>query len=247
MTSIRRWTPARVAIGRAGAAVRTAELLDFQLAHARARDAIHLPWPVEEAARELREAGHEVVVAATAAQNRGEYLKRPDLGRRLSAASREALQKHGAACDVAVVISNGLSSSAVMTHAFPVAQLLLAALKEGGFSTAPIVLVPNGRVALSDEIGELLQAKLVLMLVGERPGLSSADSLAVYMTYGPKSGNTDAGRNCISNIRGVAGLGYQEAVSKAMYLVTEAFRRGYAGVMLKDETLPAPPPLLAAG
>jgi ethanolamine ammonia-lyase small subunit len=236
MNSIRKWTPARVAIGRAGHAIKTRELLDFQLAHAQARDAIHLPWSMEAAAAELRQGGFAVHTATTAVLDRDEYLKRPDLGRQLSSESRAALATEGAPCDVACVISNGLSSAAVMNHAIPVATQLLASLQKLGFSVAPLVLVGNARVAVSDEIGSLLQARLVLMIIGERPGLSSADSLAIYLTHAPKVGNTDAERNCISNIREGAGLSYSGAVDKAVYLTTEALRRGYSGVHLKDET-----------
>jgi ethanolamine ammonia-lyase small subunit len=235
MNSIRRWTPARVGLGRAGHAIKTRELLDFQLDHAHARDAIHLPWSLDEARAELKTLGHETVVAHTAVKDRNEYLRRPDLGRRLSPESRESLKKVKPA-DIVCVVSNGLSSAAVMRHGIPVADRLVKSLRQMGFSLSPLVLVENGRVAVSDEIGELFQGQLALMLIGERPGLSSADSLAIYLTHSPRVGNTDAARNCISNIREGAGLGYDEAVNKALYLTSEALRRGYSGVQLKDET-----------
>jgi ethanolamine ammonia-lyase small subunit len=247
--TLRQYTQARIAQGRSGCGMRTASLLDFQLAHAMARDAVHLPWDTAKLAQDLGTRGLETMVLSTRVRDRVHYLKRPDLGRTLDQTSRDLLaEAAGRPADVALILSNGLSSAAMERHGLALSEAIVERLGRGhliGSGTnadaciAPIVLVPNGRVALSDEIGALMKARLTVIVVGERPGLSAADSLGIYMTYGPKPGNTDAERNCISNIRPPEGLSYREAAEKLGYLAGMAMQRGLSGVALKDD-MPAP-------
>jgi len=229
-----RWTPARIALGRSGASLPTREVLKFALAHARARDAVHAALDVE-AIRAERAALHLGSIEVTSdALERAVYLRRPDLGRRLSQASRQALTTQAKTeCDLALVIGDGLSAAAVQALAVP----LLAALQPlgDGLKLSPVVVARGARVALGDEIGALLGAKAVAVLIGERPGLSSPDSLGVYLTFEPRVGRSDAERNCISNIR-AEGLSYDAAAFKLAWLVREALRRGLTGVGLKDES-----------
>jgi ethanolamine ammonia-lyase small subunit len=233
---LRRFTQARIALGRAGHALPTAALLEFQLAHALARDAVHLPWDVEACAEQVRGLGAECLIVETPVADRGIYLRRPDLGRLLTVASRALLQSRAAeGIDVALTLTNGLSSSAVERHALPLLREILSLYRNEGIQVGPICLAANGRVALSDEIGAALRAEVAVIVVGERPGLSAADSLGLYLTYAPKSGNTDAQRNCISNIRPPEGLGYRDAAAKLLYLTREAIRRQLSGVELKDD------------
>ncbi|HTR36531.1 MAG TPA: ethanolamine ammonia-lyase subunit EutC [Bryobacteraceae bacterium] len=240
MTRLRDFTTARVGLGRAGHSVPTRELLDFQLAHARARDAVHLALDVRSLVAELKQKGIEPVTVASAAAGRGVYLRRPDLGRRLSTGSRDKLTAMHGEYDAAFVIADGLSALAVHRHAAALLETVLAGL---GWRIAPVVIVEQGRVAIGDEIGELLGAKLAVVLIGERPGLSSPDSLGVYLTWEPKLGRTDAERNCISNIR-AEGLSYAAAAHKLLFLMNEARRRKLSGVQLKEDArlLPGPRP-----
>jgi ethanolamine ammonia-lyase small subunit len=244
---LRRFTPARIGLGRVGGSVPTRALLDFELAHARARDAVCAGFDAEALARELRDAGFgEAVLVASKARDRMEYLLRPDLGRALDEASRVRLREFlnptsgenrargGAAqdsCDVAVVIGDGLSGVAPARHALPLLGELPRALREN----VTIAVANHARVALGDEIGEILGAEAVLVLIGERPGLSSPDSLGIYLTWGPRVGLTDAERNCISNVR-PEGLGYREAARRLEYLLGEARRLKLSGVALKDDS-----------
>lgn len=228
-------TPARLGLGRIGAAQRTATHLAFQADHAFARDAVHTPFSADGFAAGLTERlGVEVVAIASQAANRQIYLRRPGLGRRLSAASRAVLE--GAAGDVSILICDGLSSTAVERHAEPLVGALVEALTAMGLSLAPITVASHGRVALGDPVGEALRARVSVVVIGERPGLSAADSLGIYLTYGPISGRTDAERNCISNVHPPDGLDYTAAVHKAVWLVRAALERGYSGVHLKDES-----------
>ena len=222
-THLRRLTPARIALGRAGPAIPTSEVLAFGLAHARARDAVHQALDVESLSAGLRAIGFDPAVVASAAPDRGTYLRRPDLGRRL----REGTRLDGTA-EVVVAIEDGLSAVAVQRHAVP----LLAALASGHSSlwkSASIVIALQGRVALGDEIGERLGAKLVAVLIGERPGLSSPDSLGIYLTWDPRVGRTDAERNCISNVR-PGGLSYAAAAGQLDRLAAAALAGGRTGV-----------------
>jgi ethanolamine ammonia-lyase small subunit len=235
--ALRRFTPARIALGHTGISQRTATQLDFQLAHARARDAVHVPLDAEALQGALAAAwpGPAPLLLHSAAADRHAYLQRPDLGRRLDDASRAALATHGGAADLGIVVADGLSAPAVARHAPPFLAALRARLALEYWTCAPPVVVRQGRVAIGDEIGELLGVKLVVVLVGERPGLSSPDSMGLYLTWAPRRGLTDERRNCISNIH-AAGLGYDEAATKLHYLLGEARRRGLTGVALKDET-----------
>jgi len=238
---LRRFTPARVSLGQAGPAVPTHEQLRFQLDHALARDAVHARLDVNALLRELRGRGMDcaalrsAVGEAAGAGDRSVYLRRPDLGRRLDERSAEELRertaKMAAKPDVAVVIADGLSSLAVERHAIPLMDEIKAAI--GAENVAPVCVVSDGRVAIGDEIGFLLGARIAIVLIGERPGLSSPDSLGVYITWEPKPGRTDAERNCISNIR-AEGLSYREAAQRIAYYLSEAKRLGTTGVLLKE-------------
>ena len=230
------FTQARIALGRAGHALPTAALLDFQLAHAEARDAVHLPWDVDGFADRVRGLGAEVLLLETPVASRDEYLHRPDLGRILSGASRKRLGRLSSdAADVALIVTNGLSSAAMERHGFSLVQAILNGFRSRQLRVAPVALVANGRVALLDEVGSAVGAKVAVIVVGERPGLSAADSLGVYLTFAPKPGNSDAQRNCISNIRPPEGLSYQAAAAKVLYLTEESMRRGTSGIALKDD------------
>ncbi len=235
---LRRLTPARIALGRTGTSLPTRAQLDFQFAHAQARDAVHLPFDHAGLSAQLRERGRDSLLLHSAATDRNSYLQRPDLGRKLSDTSAQALREHAQAnpggVDVAIVVADGLSALAVHRHTLPFLTRLEELMSTDGWSLAPVVLVEQGRVAIGDEIGQLLGAKMVVMLIGERPGLSSPDSLGVYFTYNPKVGLTDAYRNCISNVR-LEGLSYGMAAHRLLYLMREACRRQLSGVNLKDE------------
>jgi ethanolamine ammonia-lyase small subunit len=235
---LRRLTPARIALGRTGTSLPTSAQLDFQFAHAQARDAVHLPFDHAGLSAQLRERGRESLLLHSAATDRNSYLQRPDLGRKLSDASAQTLRDYTAAhpggVDLAIVVADGLSALAVHRHTLPFLGRLEEQMAGDGWSVAPVVLVEQGRVAVGDEIGQLLGAKMLVMLIGERPGLSSPDSLGLYFTYNPKIGLTDAYRNCISNVR-LEGLSYGMAAHRLLYLMREACRRQLSGVNLKDE------------
>lgn len=235
---LRRLTPARIALGRTGTSLPTSAQLDFQFAHAQARDAVHLPFDHAGLSAQLTERGRESLLLHSAAADRNSYLQRPDLGRKLSDESAQTLRDYAAAhpggVDLAVVVADGLSALAVHRHTLPFLNRLDEQISADGWSMAPVVLVEQGRVAVGDEIGQLLGAKMLVMLIGERPGLSSPDSLGLYFTYNPKVGLTDAYRNCISNVR-LEGLSYGMAAHRLLYLMREACRRQLSGVNLKDE------------
>jgi|SRR5579864_932709 len=230
MKSLRGFTPARVDLGRTGHSLPTSELLDFQLAHAKARDAVHLPLDVASLVVELKQKKIPSVALASQAHDRSTYLHRPDLGRRLNAESRERLAPLKSTYDAAFVIADGLSALAVHRNSVPLLELVLLELD---WNFAPVAIVEQGRVAIGDEIGERLGAKLVVVLIGERPGLSSPDSLGVYLTWEPRPGRTDAERNCISNIRS-EGLSYELAAHKLLFLMNESRRLKLSGVQLKE-------------
>lgn len=238
--ALRRFTPARIALGRAGPGWPTREVLSFGLAHARARDAVHLPLDADALEARLRCAGYAPLRVHSAACDRATYLTRPDLGRRLDVSSAARLDAVRSDPEVVVAVEDGLSALAVQKHVPP----LLAALRAVSprWSGVPVVLALQGRVALGDEIGGRLAAKFVVVLIGERPGLSSPDSLGAYLTCAPKVGRTDAERNCVSNIR-PEGLDYACAAAKIDWLVGEGLRRGITGVALKDESGPGAAPL----
>jgi ethanolamine ammonia-lyase small subunit len=221
---LRSLTPARVSLGRSGHSLPTAELLRFQLDHARARDAVHLDL-------DAGSLGVPHLLLESAAPDRTTYLRRPDLGRVLSAESRARLQ--AGEYDLAVVIAGGLSAAAVHRHAVPVLEALLPRLAQEEWRIAPLTVVRQGRVAIGDEIGACLGARQVVVLIGERPGLTSPDSLGIYLTYNPRPGLTDADRNCISNVR-TEGIGYDLAAHKLQFLLREARVRRLSGVRLKE-------------
>ena len=231
---LRRHTAARIGLGRAGDSVPTPRLLEFELAHARARAAVHAPVDFDAVRAELGEL-HTIAVHS-AAPDRAIYLQRPDLGRRLDPDSARLLERDE--YDLAFVIADGLSARAVHDHAAPTLQAVLERLD--GWRIAPVVLATQSRVALGDEIGERLGARLVAVLIGERPGLSAADSLGIYLTAHPRVGRRDSERNCISNIHPPDGLGYRSAAQKLVLLMSEARRLGITGVALKDD-VPALP------
>jgi ethanolamine ammonia-lyase small subunit len=234
-TALRRHTPARIALGRTGSSLPTSEVLGFALAHAQARDAVHAPFEAEATATAIQALELETVIVDSAAPNRASYLRRPDLGRALSDEGRTTLGLAGGPYDLVLVVADGLSSTAVHAHAAPLIRALLPAVREAGWRLAPVVIARQARVALGDAVGELLRARLAILLVGERPGLSSPDSLGAYITYAPKVGRTDAERNCVSNIRG-EGLSYEAAAFKLAWHAREALRLGLTGVGLKDES-----------
>lgn len=238
LLQLRRLTPARIALGRTGTSMPTSAQLDFQYAHAQARDAVHLPFDHAGLSLQLAECGYESVLLHSAATNRDSYLQRPDLGRKLSDESAQILRNHASAhpggVDLVIVVADGLSALAVHRHTVPFLARMREQIEVDGWTVSPVILVEQGRVAVSDEIGELLGAKMVVILIGERPGLSSPDSLGLYFTYNPKVGLTDAYRNCISNVR-LEGLSYGMAAHRLLYLMREACRRQLSGVNLKDE------------
>jgi ethanolamine ammonia-lyase small subunit len=226
-------TPARVGLGRAGASLPTREVLRFGLAHARARDAVHEPFRMEAIAADLAAAGLASLGVESQAGTREAYLRRPDLGRRLSPAGRERLSGIEAPCDLALIVADGLSATAVHRHAAPLLAALMPRL--GALKSGPVVIASLARVALGDDIGLMLKARLALVLIGERPGLSSPDSLGAYLTYAPRPGLTDEARNCVSNIR-PEGLDYENAATRLAWLIKEAVARGLSGVSLKDDS-----------
>ena len=259
---LRSFTPARVALGRTGASVPTRALLDFTLDHARARDAVHAAFDAPRLLADLRGLGLDVTEARSQAVDRRDYLRRPDLGRRLEPGSVEVLKRAASApCQLALVIGDGLSAAAVHAHAAALVGRLLPLLAESDAAAvgqvavgqvavgqvavgqvvvsqvvvSQVVVASGARVALGDEIGAILGARMVVMLIGERPGLSAPDSLGAYLTFAPKPGRSDAERNCVSNIHH-AGLSYDEAAFKIAWLVREGLARQVSGVALKDES-----------
>lgn len=235
LAELARLTPARIALGRSGASLPTREVLRFGMAHAQARDAVHAPFDAEDVAGRLTQLGLEVIQVRSAVDSREEYLRRPDLGRKLSSESREALTARRGDFDLAIIVADGLSSTAVHQNITPFVAALLPLLARQGLRLAPTVVAREARVALGDEAGETLGARAVAVLIGERPGLSSPDSLGAYLTFAPRAGLTDAARNCISNIR-PGGLAYEHAAFKLSWLIAEAFRRSLTGIGLKDES-----------
>jgi ethanolamine ammonia-lyase small subunit len=232
-TNLRDFTAARIALGRAGGSLPTDEVLRFSLDHALARDAVHTDLDFDRLVQAIR---RNAVCVTTKVSDRTEYVKRPDLGRLLSDESREALAKmnSGDGFDLSIVIADGLSATAVQLHAAALLELLIPKLENARLSLAPIVLARFGRVALQDEIGALLNARCSVMLIGERPGLGAPDSMGAYLVFKPRIGNTDANRNCVSNIR-PSGLPLESAASTLEYLITQSLARQISGVQLKDE------------
>jgi ethanolamine ammonia-lyase small subunit len=231
--NFRRLTPARLALGRAGNALPTHEVMALALAHARARDAVHIPLDAVGIEQAFRELGFGAIGIRSAAPDRTTYLHRPDLGRKLDRDDVSSLARNGGPFDLAIVVADGLSGPGVQLNAPPLLAALKPYLDSSKISVAPIVIAEQARVALGDEIGQALRARMTVMLIGERPGLSSCDSLGIYLTYAPRIGLTDAARNCISNVR-AGGLDCRTAARRLFWLIEEAFRLGQSGVGLKD-------------
>ena len=242
-SALRAHTPARIALGRTGASLPTAEVLRFAAAHAQARDAVHQPLDTGALAADLQAQGWSAHTLASAAGDRATYLRRPDLGRHLAAASVQALQALSLPPpDLALVLADGLSASAAQQHGAAVLGHLRKVLA-GAVTLSPVFLATQARVALGDEVGEAIGARAVLVLLGERPGLSAPDSLGAYLSFAPRVGRLDAERNCVSNIR-PAGLVPELAAARLAWLVREALRLRLTGVGLKDNSAT---PLLPAG
>ncbi|PUZ25671.1 ethanolamine ammonia-lyase [Chitinophaga parva] len=237
---LQQFTSARIALGRTGTSIPLKEMLAFRLAHAHARDAVYSLLEVDALQQACSEAFRlPVRVLHSQAADREVYLQRPDKGRQLDAVSVAALQDlppEDLGKNIAFVITDGLSATAVNVHALPLLSLVLPALLESGYSLSPLHLVRQGRVAVGDAVGALLQARLVVVLIGERPGLSSPDSMGVYLTFAPQPGLTDEARNCISNIR-PGGLSSEMAAARLAHLVRNALRQGLSGVHLKDDLM----------
>ncbi|MGE0563987.1 MAG: ethanolamine ammonia-lyase subunit EutC [Pseudolabrys sp.] len=232
---LRRLTAARIGLSRSGASLATTPLLEFQLAHARARDAVHDTLDEARLAAELDALGLPILTISSQADDRAQYLLRPDLGRRLSSDAQTQLAAHADSYDVTIVIADGLSAGAVQSHAAPLLAAAVPALRSDGWRTAPLVIVRNGRVGVGDAVAGALGAECVVVLIGERPGLTAPDSMGAYLTWRPSPTTTDAGRNCISNIR-PAGIGYEEAAFKLGYLLRAIKSSRLSGVALKDDS-----------
>jgi ethanolamine ammonia-lyase small subunit len=242
---LRELTPARVGLGRTGAGLPTDALLAFTLDHARARDAVHAAFDTAALLSGLRECGLAPVQLSSRAKTRSDYLRRPDLGRLLDPESQRLLKdRRRGAGEIAMVIGDGLSPTAVNSHAVEFVRNLVPRLAGDGIAIGHAVVASGARVALGDEIGEILAARMMVMLIGERPGLSAPDSLGVYLTFAPRIGCSDAERNCVSNIHG-AGLTCDQAAFKVAWLIREGLKRQVTGVALKDESGDATPQRIA--
>lgn len=227
------YTSARVSLGVAGDSLPTRPLLAFRLAHAQARDAVHFSFDAISLEQEMTQRGWHSRIVHGRATSRDEYLRRPDKGRTLDDASAAELAKLSGRREFAIVIADGLSALAIHRHAVPFLEKIFQGLDCQPDQGNPIIIAQQGRVAIGDQIGNLLGADLAIVLIGERPGLSSPDSLGVYLTWQPRAGRTDAERNCISNIH-AQGLSYEVAAHKLVFLVTEAKRQKLTGVALKE-------------
>ena len=242
---LKSFTRARIAIGRVGSSLPTSEVLNFGLSHAMARDAVHLALDIDTLEADIRKHDFSTIRVKSMAADRATYLLRPDMGRRLHEQSLLQLQNlrhnhlNAKPIDFLIVVGDGLSSLAVARHAAPLLkEIKNACVNDASLKTWPasrVVIASQARVAIGDEIGQALNAKIVAMLIGERPGLSSPDSLGIYLTYHPQLGLSDADRNCISNVR-PEGLTYQAAAKKLIWLATEAMRLKVTGIALKDES-----------
>lgn len=235
---LRRLSGARIGLQRAGASLATGPLLDFKLAHARARDAVHDELDTAQLAADLALLGLDVIVADSAADDRQRYLMRPDLGRRLAPEAEAKIAKHANQCDAAFVIADGLSARAVQRHAQPVLAGTIPILRGEGWRIAPLVVIRHGRVAVGDAVATILGSASVAVLIGERPGLTAPDSMGAYLTWQPHPGTTDADRNCISNIR-PDGIPYADAAFKLAHLLRAMRARRISGVQLKDDSAQA--------
>jgi ethanolamine ammonia-lyase small subunit len=245
---LRRLTPARIALGRAGGSLPTAELLRFSAAHAAARDAVWAELDLEQLDRDLAPCQRLVVPVASQAPDRRTYLRRPDLGRRLALPDQERLRALGqqGPCDVALIVGDGLSATAAQRHAPSLLVALLPRLAAAGLHAGPITVARQARVALEDPVGAALGARCAIIVLGERPGLGAVDGLGAYLVLGPGPARTDADRNCVSGIR-PGGLPVAAAAELLAWLAAEALRLGLSGVELKDERAALPDPVAAPG
>jgi ethanolamine ammonia-lyase small subunit len=234
-TDLRRLTAARIGLRRAGASLATRDMLDFQLAHARARDAVHAPLDETKLTADLSTLGLPVISIASAAVDRQTYLMRPDLGRCLAANAQAILAAHRGNYDAVFVVADGLSALAAQRHAAPLLAFALSALQAEAWKIAPLVIVRHGRVAIGDAIAGALSAQCVAVLIGERPGLSAPDSMGAYLTWQPSAQTTDAARNCISNIR-PEGIDYATAAFRLTHLFRAMRAGGVSGIALKDNS-----------
>ena len=242
--ALRAHTPARIALGTAGNSMPTGEMLRLGIAHAQARDAVHQPWDVAALQAALAPLELPLLQVHSAAPDRSTYLLRPDWGRVLCEHSQQRLTTvSAAACDVLCVVGDGLSSTAVQRYAAPLLQALVPAMQAKGWRIGPLVLAQQARVALGDPVGQVLGARMVLVLIGERPGLSASDSMGAYLTWAPQQGMADALRNCVSNIRD-AGLPPALAATKLLWLMEHAMQLQATGIALKDESGAAQPALV---
>lgn len=232
---LRQLTTARIGLRRTGASLATGPLLDFQLAHARARDAVHEPLDQTRLAADISGLGVRVLAVSSAAEDRQRYLMRPDLGRRLAPGAEATLAPHASRYDVVFVVTDGLSAGAVQAHAQPVLAGLLPVLRAEDWRIGPVVIVRHGRVAVGDAVAAALLANSVVVLIGERPGLTAPDSMGAYLTWQPGTHTTDANRNCISNMH-PAGIGYADAAFKLAHLLRAMRARRISGVQLKDDS-----------
>jgi len=230
---LKQFTAARIAVGRVGTSIPLKESLDFKLAHAHARDAVYSELDQPMLMKALQHMQIPTIEVRSRAQTRQEYLQRPDLGRLPEEASLKLLHAHRGKHDISIILADGLSAEAINRHAVPLLNYLLPLLKDSVYQLAPICIALQSRVALGDHIAEGLGARLSVVLIGERPGLSAADSIGAYLTFNPRPGLTDESRNCVSNIR-KGGLPVEEAARKIFYLIQESFRRKLSGVELKD-------------
>jgi ethanolamine ammonia-lyase small subunit len=236
VANLRELTPARVGLGRSGVSLPTDALLSFTLDHARARDAVHAAFDVAGIVAGLAGVGYAPIEVSSQARSRRDYLRRPDLGRMLDPASMRVLEGRGIGpCPCAIVIGDGLSPAAVNVHAVELLRHLVPRLTADQVDVGAAIVASGARVALGDQIGAVIGARMLVILIGERPGLSAPDSLGAYLTFAPRIGLTDAERNCVSNIHG-AGLSYAEAALRISWLVREGLARQITGVALKDES-----------
>ena len=233
LNPLKEFTAARVGIGRTGTSIPTKQSLAFKLAHAHARDAVYSVLDIDGLSNDIKQFNLPVLLLHSKAGNRAEYLQRPDLGRKLKKSSANQLKEYTGDYDVSIIIADGLSAAAINENVIGLLNHLIPLFTAANLKLAPVCFVEQGRVAVSDKVAHLLNAKLSVILIGERPGLSSADSIGAYLTYGPKPGLTDESRNCISNIR-PQGLMIKPAADKIFYLIQEAFRMKLTGIGLKD-------------
>jgi ethanolamine ammonia-lyase small subunit len=231
--NLKKFTDARIALGRTGASLPTKKHLEFQLDHARARDSVNSRIDFSEIKLELNRMNLPFIELETKAKDKSVYLKRPDLGKELSIESNQILSEKKQKSKLVIILGDGLSAKAIQKQAIPFLKEFLSSL-DSSISIFPIILVEGARVAVSDEIGEVMDAEIAMILIGERPGLSSPDSMGLYLTYNPKKERQDADRNCISNIR-EEGLKHKVAAEKANYLLRGALSKKISGVMLKDD------------